>query len=313
MEREIRMKHNKLVSVVIPTYSRPLYLERAIYSVLNQTYNNIEIIVVDDNNPSTEERRRTEQVMKKFVDNDRILYLLHDRNKNGSAARNTGWRASKGEYITFLDDDDVIAKDKIEKQVDCLEKLDISWGMCYTGYQLIKTSGESQISYEKRSGDCYIYALMRTLYMGSGSNLLLRKMVVNEINGYDESFRRNQDIEFLVRALEKYKIAYVDEILLTIYQEGNRKSRTFEEIEQITLHYISKFKERIEQLGKKDRDRVITVISLERFRIALYCKKFKIGINILKENKVKIRYIIKYIYYLVYRCITGKSYGFYLK
>ena len=154
-----------LVSVVIPTYNRPVYLKRCIDSVLNQNYPEIEIFVVDDNDPGTDARAETEALMESFSDNEMICYLKHEKNRNGSAARNTGWRASHGEYITFLDDDDEIASSKIEKQVQCLENLDDSWGMCYTGYRLFKENGADQISSENRSGDRYVDALMRTLFL----------------------------------------------------------------------------------------------------------------------------------------------------
>lgn len=304
------MIEKPLVSVVIPTYGRPEFLDRCIESVLKQTYQNIEIFVVDDNDPDTEGRIATEAEMRKYNENPHIKYLKHNKNMNGSAARNTGWKQSKGKYITFLDDDDEIDRTKIEKQVDCLEKLDVSWGACYTGYRLIKEHGENQISTEKRSGNCYVDALMRTMFMGSGSNLFLRKCVVDEIDGYDESFFRNQDIEFLARALEHYKIAYIDEILLTIYQEGDRKNRSFEEIEGYTQHYLCKFAEKISRLNETDRKRVIAVISLERFRVALCKKKYKDGIRILKENHVSLLYLVRYMGYLIRRVITKKSYGF---
>lgn len=304
------MIEKPLVSVVIPTYGRPEFLDRCIESVLKQTYQNIEIFVVDDNDPDTEGRIATEAEMRKYNENPHIKYLKHNKNMNGSAARNTGWKQSKGKYITFLDDDDEIDRTKIEKQVDCLEKLDASWGACYTGYRLIKEHGENQISTEKRSGNCYVDALMRTMFMGSGSNLFLRKSVVDEIDGYDESFFRNQDIEFLARALEHCKIAYIDEILLTIYQEGERKNRSFEEIEGYTKHYLCKFSERISRLNEKDRKRVIAVISLERFRVALCKKKYMDGIRILKENHVSLLYLVRYMGYLMRRVITKKSYGF---
>ncbi len=299
-----------LVSVIIPTYSRPLFLKRCVDSVLCQTYSNVEIFVVDDNNPDTDERRETERTMESYKENERVNYLQHDRNRNGSAARNTGWRASHGKYITFLDDDDVIEDTKIEKQVACLEALDQTWGMCYTGYRLIKEHGDDQISSEKRSGDCYIDALMRTLFMGSGSNLLLRKKVVDEINGYDESFQRNQDIEFLSRVCEKYKLAYIDDVLLTINQEGKRTVRTFEQVDGHTQHYLAKFKDKIDQLEPAERERVLSVISLERFRVAVMKKQTIVGIKILKENHVNIKYIVKYFRYLAKRKITHKSYGF---
>ena len=304
------MNELPLVSVVIPTYSRPVYLKRCVDSVLNQTYPNIEVFVVDDNNPDTDARHETEKTMAFYKENPRVIYLQHEKNKNGSAARNTGWRASQGEYITFLDDDDEIAETKIEKQVSCLEALDESWGMCYTGYQLIKEHGDNQISSEKRSGNCYIDALMRTMFMGSGSNLFLRKSVVDEINGYDESFQRNQDIEFLARASEHYKLAYIDEVLLTIYQEGNRTYRSFEQIDGYTQHYLDKFKERIEQLDPMDKERVIAVISLERFRVSVIKKQVKAGLKTLKDNQVKLKYKARYIKYLAKRKITHESYGF---
>lgn len=119
---------------MIPTYSRPQYLKRCIESVLNQTYENIEIFIVDDNNPDTEFRFETEQVMNEYINNRNITYLKHEKNKNGSAARNTGWRQAKGKYITYIDDDDELSELKIQCQVECLEKLDDSWGACYTGY-----------------------------------------------------------------------------------------------------------------------------------------------------------------------------------
>lgn len=299
-----------LVSVVIPTYSRPIYLKRCIESVLAQTYSNIEIIVVDDNNPNTSERNETEKVMEKYTSQKKVTYIQHIHNRNGSAARNTGWKHASGKYITYLDDDDVITTKKIQRQVECMEKLDESWGACYTGYCLIKEDGKKQISSENRHGNCYIDALMRTMFMGSGSNLLLRKFVVDEINGYDESFQRNQDIEFLVRVLENYKLAYVDEVLLNIYQEGNRVNRSFEQVDGYARHYLEKFEGRINQLDKSDKKRVIAVISLERCRIALYKKKVVEGIKILIDNRISIVYIARYIRYLTYRAITHKSFGF---
>ena len=303
----------KLVSVIIPTYSRPLYLDRAIKSVLSQTYKNIEIIVVDDNNPNSQYRKDTEKIMEGYKKNKRIVYLKHEKNKNGSAARNTGWRHSNGDYITFVDDDDELESDKILEQVRCLESLDNTWGMCYTKYEVLKENGLNQISSEKRSGYLFVESLMRTLYLGSGSNLFLRRNVVEEIRGYDESFTRNQDIEFLVRACEKYKIAYIDKKLLIIHQEGNRKKRNFEELEQINKFYLNAFSEKIDSLSKKDKKRVISVITLERVRMAIINKKIWYALNLLFTNKISICNIIKYMSYLFNRVITGKSYGFNIK
>lgn len=299
-----------LVSVIIPTYARPVFLKRCIQSVLDQTYQNVEIIVVDDNDPNTEARQETERVMQTFADIGNVIYLKHEHNRNGSAARNTGWKHARGKYITFLDDDDAMEPARIAKQVECMEQLDDSWGACYTGYRLLKEHGDSQISSEKRSGDCYVAALMRTMFVCGGSNLFLRKAVMDEVNGFDETFIRNQDIEFLVRVTEKYKLAYVDEVLLTIYQEGVRANPTFAQLEKVAEHYLSKFQERIDRLAPKDKERVYAVITLERCRGA-FCKgEYRKGFRLLKENKVKLKYQLKYCKYLLHRKLTGKAYGF---
>ena len=288
-------------------------ISRAIKSVLLQTYSEIEIIVVDDNNPQTEERMCTEQAMKEFTEVPNVKYIKHDRNKNGSAARNTGWRIAHGEYITYLDDDDEISPNKIKAQVECLEALDESWGACYTSYHILMKNGSVQHSATTQSGDVYLRALMRTFYMGSGSNVLLRKKVVDEIGGYDESFRRNQDIEFMARAFEHYKVAYVSEDLLTIHYEIRAVKRTFDFVDGVTLFYLDKFKGHISKLNEHDRHRVLSVITLDRARVACNYKEYKAAIEMLKDNNVTMTEVVRYIFYLANRYITKKSYGFYFK
>ena len=113
---------NELVSIIIPTYKRNEKLKKAIESILKQTYQNIEIIVVDDNNPNTEYRKKNEILMQSYIKNSKVKYIKHEKNKNGAAARNTGINAANGKYIGFLDDDDEFLPTKIEKQVDVLEK-----------------------------------------------------------------------------------------------------------------------------------------------------------------------------------------------
>ena len=303
--------NNKLTTIVIPTYKRPAFLERAIESVKKQTYRPIEIIVVDDNDPNTKEREETELVMKNY-DERFIRYIKHECNKNGSAARNTGWRAAKGDYITFLDDDDEISPDKIKAQVECMEALDETWGACYTAYHILMKNGTVQHSGTTQSGDVYLRALMRTFYMGSGSNVLLRKSVVDEIGGYDESFKRNQDIEFMARAFEHYKVAYVPKDLLTIHMEVRAIKRTFEFVDGVTIFYLDKFSDRINQLEVQDKHRVLSVITLDRARVACHFKEYRPAIRMIKENHVTFMELVKYLKYLLNRYVSKKSYGFYL-
>lgn len=299
-----------LVSVVIPTFKRPIYLKRAIESVLSQTYSNIEIIVVDDNDSDTIFRKETEEVMKYYLKNEKVKYIKHKYNKNGSAARNTGNKNSNGKYITFLDDDDEMLPNRIMLQVKKMEMLDNSWGACYTAYEKIKKNGEILNSSEDRSGNLYIEALMRSLYIGSGSNFLVRKSIVDEINGYDESFNRNQDIEFLTRILEKYKFYYINEITLIVHYEARESKGSYKKIVDIDKFYLDKFMERIDKLSTKDRKRVLSFIALERFRYSIKYKEIYDGIKTLITNKVGINNFIRYCIYMIHRTITKKSYGF---
>lgn len=299
--------HSALVSVVIPTYKRPDMIGRAVQSVYNQTYKNIEIIVVDDNGEGTEMQVETAKVMAMFPG---VTYLIHEKNKGGSAARNTGWRVAKGSYITFLDDDDELADAKIEKQVAVLDVLDEKWGACYTGYHILMQNGKVQRSSTCKSGDVYLNALMRTLFMGSGSNLLLRKSAVDAVNGYDETFARNQDIEFMARVFERYKLAYVDEDLLTIHLEVRQFNRTFEFVEGITDYYLERFQSRINALGKHEQYQVRATIALERARVALNYKKYRQALKIVLKNNVNLLDCLRYACYLADRVFHKKSYGF---
>ena len=107
------MINEKKVSVIIPTYKRAELLSKCIKSILEQTYSNVEVIVVDDNDPKTNWRKNTESILDDFKEDSRVIYIKHEKNKNGSAARNTGFKVSTGEYICYLDDDDIFLKNKI--------------------------------------------------------------------------------------------------------------------------------------------------------------------------------------------------------
>jgi len=298
------------VSIIIPTYKRPERLTRAIDSVLSQTYKNIEIIVVDDNDPDTIYRAETEKEMQKYKNNSVVKYIKHNCNMNGAVARNTGIKNCNGEFIAFLDDDDEFLQDKIEKQVNKLQELDDSWGACYTSYKKLNKNNSVQYSAERREGMLLTEALMRSLYLGSGSNLMIRKSVVDKIKGFDESFLRNQDIEFLVRILENYKLAYVDSCSLIVHYEIRENQKTYEQLKEVDLHYISKFQYKISRLSKKEQKKVFTMIALDNFRNAMFKKQYKEGLKVLIENKVNIIVLTRYVYYIFHRYITKTSYGF---
>ena len=140
--------------------------------------------------------------MEAYHENPREIYLKHEKNKNGSAARNTAFRSSSGDYIAFLDDDDYFLPQKTEKQVAFLESHP-EFGGCYCwreqwGEKICGTY-EGNLSYQLLSLDFTPYT----------SCVMIRRECYEALNGFDESYYRHQDFEFLLRFFEKYSLGYV--------------------------------------------------------------------------------------------------------
>ena len=123
------------ISVIIPTYNRSYCLERAIESVLSQSYKNFDLWIVDDG--STDE---TQELLKKYCDHPQV-HLLKTENRGVSAARNYAAKLSDGQWLSFLDSDDEWLKDKLQKQVDFLEA-NPEYEVCYTNINIINANGE---------------------------------------------------------------------------------------------------------------------------------------------------------------------------
>lgn len=210
-----------LVSVIIPTYKRSKSLNRAIDSVLSQTYPNIEIIVVDDNGKGSKYQMETEKSLEKYIKTDKIKYITHDVNRNGSAARNTGFKHSRGEYINYLDDDDVFLPNKIERQVEILQKMPIVFGATYCNTQIVRhrilSSTPLSINTKfKKDGNLVIQYLCQEITFNT-SSIMFRKSVIIELDGFDESFIRHQDYELMTRFFMKYQICCTGEEPLLVY------------------------------------------------------------------------------------------------
>ena len=158
------------VSVVIPTFKRAVFLKRAVESVLRQTYNNIEIIVVDDNDEDSIYRKENEKILSRYIDAGKIIYIKHKHNKNGAAARNTGIRKASGDYITFLDDDDYFLQDRIEKLVDIMAKND-GYDCAYSSVAYVKNGKIIGNIIATIGGNCLYQILKQDSFFGTGSNL----------------------------------------------------------------------------------------------------------------------------------------------
>lgn len=195
MREELFSMGQEPVSVIIPTYRGQAHLQRALDSVFGQTWQNTEIIVVDDNDPESAAREDTAAIMERNR-RENVFYFCHDRNRNGSAARNTGISHAHGDYICFLDDDDMMLPRRVEEAAMKLrEGCDAAFADV-----LICRDGRLSNTVRIRREDCCLYRLLTNdMLIGSGSNLFLRKDLLLRLGGFDESLLRHQDYEFLIR------------------------------------------------------------------------------------------------------------------
>lgn len=236
----------EIVSVIIPTYKSDTTLIRAIDSVLNQTYQDVEVIVVDDNNPNTPDRAQTERLMQKYSDIHKVKYIKHEKNKNGSAARNTAFANSRGAYIAFLDDDDYYLPNKLQNQVDFLRN-NPRYGGCYCWRnqfdQDVCGKYEGNLSYEILSLDFTPYT----------SCVMIRRGCFEELNGFDESYYRHQDFEFLLRFFEKYTMGFVSHVDAVISTNGVNNTPKGQKLVDIKEHFFGQFEGTIDRITNGDK------------------------------------------------------------
>lgn len=299
-----------LVSVIIPTYKHPDTLTRAISSVLNQSYKDCEIIVVDDNFPDSEERKETQNIMKLFLSNENVQYIQHEQNKNGSAARNTGIRASKGDFIMFLDDDDEFYPHKVEKQVSKLQSLDDSWGACYTNYECKLGNKLLYTSVEKLNGNILKEQLKRNVWLAAGSNMMIRRSVIEKVGFWDESFKRNQDIEYFARIASQYKIAYVQGVELCIYAFP-KKGKLGVTYEELTTKFIANFKKHIDTFSDEEQKEIYLMLNLQIYRDYLFAKHdLKSALKMISSKRIDAYNAFMYPCHLFYRKIRKTGIGY---
>ena len=243
---------NILISVIIPTYGAPKFLEKSIASVLNQTFGDWELIIVDDNNPETDARMATEKMVSTFVQQDnRVKYLKHARNMNGAVARNTGFAVAQGKYISLLDSDDEYMPDRLQECYDAMETAPTSVAGVYTGCEFRRAGKVYSIYKDVKAGNYLVDTLACKFMFCTGSNIFVRKSVVDELKGFDGAFLRHQDYEFLVRVFERYSITAIQKILVVKNNE-NYNLPNLEKMVAIKAQYLSKFQYIIDTLPAKD-------------------------------------------------------------
>ncbi len=301
----------KKVSVIIPSYGSGSNPCRAVDSVLAQDYENIEAVIVDDNGKGSNQQLKNVKLFERYINNSKVKYIVHDVNKNGSAARNTGARASDGDYLCFLDDDDEFTDiSKISLQMKAADKLGDDWAGTYSSLVVYKDGKLLNSCAAGPSGYILVEMIRDKLSIGTGAPLISRKSY-EAIGGFNESFLRHQDWEFFARLLDRYKLMAVPEASYSRYYKADTKrkdadtrleymdkyvSYMYQEIKSISPQKLSKLmKEKysgviLGYLGEKNFSAVLEICKKHHFNINDYLSVFASALSV---SAKKIRHKLK--------------------
>jgi glycosyltransferase involved in cell wall biosynthesis len=207
-----------LVTVVIPTYNRENTIIRALKSVLDQSYTNMEVIIVDDCS--------TDNTISKIksINDKRVRIIKHNENKGGSAARNTGISLAKGELVAFQDSDDEWLPGKLKKQVDIITQN--RFGVIFTKHNNIRPNGQSSI-FPNIDGIKQENLYRNLLYENiiGTPTALIQKKHLQKIRGFDESLPRLQDWDLFIRLSRITNFHLINSVECNAYLQDNSISK----------------------------------------------------------------------------------------
>jgi len=278
------MKKDKLVSVVTATYNMGKYLPIAINSVLNQTYPHVEIHVVDDGSTDN-----TREIMEQYKDDPRVYYYYQE-NQGQALAKNRGIEESKGEYVAFLDADDMWKPDKLDKQLP-LFKTSEEIGVVYSDVAYM--DGEGNILPKKSNKNYYSGWITQYLFVDNFINFnstVVKRKCLEELGGFDVSLPMSIDWDLWLRISTKYQFVYLDEPTFYYRLWSGQMSHNFERRFKCTLDIMRRFQKEHADLLPKEvirkawahtytnrgwKSRAITRKKLEAFKYYLKALKIK--------------------------------------
>lgn len=200
------------VSVVMPMHNPSELADRAVESVLNQTFDDFEVVIVDDGSDGE---------IKYRWQNDKIRYIRHEYNKGLACARNTGIVESNGKFIAFLDHDDYWQETKLEKQLELFENGGEELGAVFTGDRFVH--GGDIINVREPSPVSYPRLLKNNSVPLSGSSIMVKRRVFDDVGLFDGRMAGVEDWDMWLRITKNYEIDYVDEILVTQHKSMDWK------------------------------------------------------------------------------------------
>lgn len=216
-----------LVSCIVTTYRRPVsVLKRALDSIMNQTYQNTEVILINDDPQEEKLNKQIEKLLQSYQKKVRYIVLLEHQGACG--ARNAGLKEASGEYVAFLDDDDEWLPQKLEIQMTYMKKEDVA--LVYSSHYFVTAKGkrrkiEEPLAGKGMKGEEFKY-LLRANFIGSTSSPLIRKQAVEAVGGFDRSLKSSQDHDLWLQIAREYRICYLKEPLVILYYSKDAISRS---------------------------------------------------------------------------------------
>jgi len=258
-----------LVSVVVPAFNAASTLSLTLSSIANQTYRSLDIIVVDDG--STD---RTAAIARHFRLSEPRLRVITQPNGGVAAARNAGIRSSKGEFVAFIDADDLWHPTKIELQIEALLAEDPDVALVYSPYRVIDTDGNVIASSRRHGASGWV--LNRHLYeniVGNGSSVLVRKAVLQELGGFDSWLREQgaegcEDLLLQLRIAARYKFREVPAYLIGYRKHRGNMSSDRDRMSRSGLLAITRALSEYGVSGQETRG-VLVRYAWKRFKIAI--------------------------------------------
>ncbi|HRI05640.1 MAG TPA: glycosyltransferase family A protein [Candidatus Dojkabacteria bacterium] len=275
-----------LITVVIPVYNGAETIQRAILSTLSQDYPNYEVLAVNDG--STD---KTLEILKQ-IDSSRFRYISLDKNGGRSEARNTGVKNARGEYIAFLDADDAWMPNHLTSAIHHLSNRDSNWKATITSHLFFNGKKWKKIIHTKE-GDLFKDILMVNVSLGAGSTLVIEKSIFDEIGYFKKGLSRNEDLEFMLRYLLKYKLGATSEISVKVH--GHSSKPIGEEYLKAKKEYFKVFDEQIRSLPVKTQNKVYARQWLQVARAYSIEGNLKETINYLKISLKSSLLFSKYI------------------
>jgi len=214
------MTKNPLVSVIIPVYNREHHIQSSIYSVLNQTYKNLEVIVIDDASTDLTGNKVLE------ITDSRLKYFKNEKNLGPSFSRNRGIKLAAGSLIAFQDSDDEWYPNKLEIQVSLINKSSDDVGAVYCGMEFIDNKTKEKIGeFLKRTDFRKNFTNGPSFSTPSTQTVLIKKCVLDEVGFFDERLFAQEDTELAIRVSKKYRYEFVAESLVKVTRNHQQLMR----------------------------------------------------------------------------------------